>query len=119
MDILALARVRKDQEGSNCANPAAFQTKISAPLPGVVCVCLTVESLEPFAVHRERAGEGRTPEQSSARVQLGPGQQGQNPKWQITSDSGSSENGGENPLSIFSWITQREDACAPRKADQN
>lgn len=111
MDILALARVRKDQEGSKCANPAAFQIKISAPLPGVVCVCLRVQSLEPFAVHRERAGEGRTPEQSSVRVQLGPGtgtepqmaesqipgQQGQNPKWQITSGSGSSENGRENP----------------------
>lgn len=74
-------------------------------------LCLTVQSLGPLAVHRERAGEGRTPEQSSARAQLGPGtgtesqmaesqipgQQGQNPKWQITSGSGSSENGGENP----------------------
>lgn len=91
-------RGRKDQAGSKCANPAAFQTRtFSAPLPRVVCICLTAQSLEPFAVHRERAREGRTPEQSSARVQPGPGKQGQNPKWQITSGSGSSEKGGESP----------------------
>lgn len=113
MDILALPRVRKDQEGSNCKSCCISDQNLLCSLPGVVCICLTVQSMEPFAVHRERAREGRTPEQSSARVQLGPGKQGQNPKWQITSGSGSSENGGENPWSIFSCISQREGPCAP------
>lgn len=48
-------------------------------------------------MHGERAQGGRTPGQSLARVPLGPGKQGQNPKWQVTSGSGSREKGGENP----------------------
>lgn len=80
-------------------------------------MCLTVQSLEPFAVHRERARGGRTPEQSSARVQLGPGKQGQNPKWQITSGTGSSENcGASSPVSLRGKIPVLP---AHTKADQD
>lgn len=100
MDILALARVRKDQELSNCANLAAFQTKISAPLPDVVCVCLTVQSLEPFAAQREGWRE-----EHLNRVQQGSSlglEQGQNPKWKNPKSLANRDRtpNGRSPLAV-------------------